>query len=359
MNAGEDSAASGIFPPNPSTVYGALRSAYIHYHSDFDTFARGTDAHLLEWMGTPEQVGSFALQGVCLQEKERLVLPLPLDYQVVEESGREIALPLRLAQEQDSYTSSGSAWMLYGRSDKKSAPNAGAYLFHDDWKMAILAHRAVPVRREQEWISMEPKLGIQINRDTATAEDSMLYRMNMFRFKERDGANHISLCVYCRVSPDFSRIPMVRLGGEGRPWYLQTSMHGTSLLTEDEEDQLIESIQRSGKARIILLTPAIWLKGNRPASWSVHTGEWDLGEGLRVQILTAAIGRPQVIGGWDIVRNRPKPKWQAVPAGSVLVVSVNPHQAEDLVHRIHNHSLTDALAHEGYGWSVCGAVSEE
>ena len=60
MNAGEDSFASGVFPPRPGTVYGALRSAYIHKKSNFSTFAAGTDSELVRWMGTPSRHGEFA-----------------------------------------------------------------------------------------------------------------------------------------------------------------------------------------------------------------------------------------------------------------------------------------------------------
>ncbi|MBE3551069.1 MAG: hypothetical protein IMX03_07595 [Brockia lithotrophica] len=38
---GADAAASGMFPPRPGTVYGALRAAYIAYYGGFNQFYRG------------------------------------------------------------------------------------------------------------------------------------------------------------------------------------------------------------------------------------------------------------------------------------------------------------------------------
>lgn len=109
-------------------------------------------------------------------------------------------------------------------------------------------------------------------------------------------------------------------------------------------------------ARIILLTPAIWERGTRPKCYDEETQEWDLGGDLRVKLLTAAVGRPLVIGGWDMKKNRPKRRQYAVPAGSVLIVKVKKEQAEQLVRTIHSKKLTDDLEHEGYGCAVCGTL---
>ena len=46
FSMGEVSKATGWFPPRPGTVYGALRSAYIHRHSDFSTFYEGKDPEI-------------------------------------------------------------------------------------------------------------------------------------------------------------------------------------------------------------------------------------------------------------------------------------------------------------------------
>lgn len=80
---------------------------------------------------------------------------------------------------------------------------------------------------------------------------------------------------------------------------------------------------------------------------------------LEVEVLAAATGRPLLVGGWDIVRNRPKPRLPAVPAGTVLVVRVPKGQARMLTKAVRAAALTDDLSWEGYGFVTLGAYCDD
>ena len=80
---GVDHFAEGIFPPRPGTVYGALRSAYIHATSDFNTFVTEEEKELRTWMGSPTEYGKFELSGIFWKDEKDIVLPLPYDHQVI------------------------------------------------------------------------------------------------------------------------------------------------------------------------------------------------------------------------------------------------------------------------------------
>src|SRR5690625_6530374 len=71
-----------LFPPRPNTIYGALRSGYIHAHSSFDHFYEESDEHIKEWMGTKTEKGNFAMQCLLLKKKNDELLPVQLDFQV-------------------------------------------------------------------------------------------------------------------------------------------------------------------------------------------------------------------------------------------------------------------------------------
>lgn len=364
LSLGEDTKATGMFPPRPGTVYGALRSAYIHYHSDFHTFSEGHDPLLKQWMGMPNEPGDFSLRAVWLWDGEGAVLPAPLDVQVVEKEAKnegvtEEAHPLLLQQkEAPSFASDRTSWRLYGPLEQKSASAMGTYVNEAVWKEHLILQGSFPVRRMGHWLVQEPKVGIARNEQTKRAADGMLYRMPMLRFPERDGLKRSGLLVLCEEAPSFEGIRFVQLGGEARPWHVAVIQQEETFISAEEERRIAEQIKRTGIGRIVLLTPAIWKKGRYPACYDLQTGMLHLADGLRVKLLTAVLGRPLVVGGWDIVRNRPKERQHAVPAGSVLVVEVPQEDAERFVSQVNRMKWTDALTHEGYGYVVCGAYGE-
>ena len=356
---GEVAKATGWFPPRPGTVYGALRSAYIHRYGDFPSFYEGREPEIKQWMGTPEEVGDFSIRAVWLYDAQGAVLPLPLDYQVVKTKEGECALPLILRREEDAehWASDGTAWRLYASVDKKSASSEDAYLGESEWReKAAFHHEISSIARAERWLQKEPKIGIARDAHTMRAREGMLYQMPMHRFREERGKNTTGLLVLCDRAPSFDDIRYVLLGGEGRPWHLTPLQRDRLVYSEAEEEKLIQQIREREMARIILLTPAIWKRGTRPACYDETTQELRLPGDLRVKLLTAAVGRPLVIGGWDMKKNRPKQRKFAVPAGSVLVVKVKREQAERLVRTIHSTKLTDELGHEGYGCAVCGVL---
>lgn len=364
LSMGEDTSATGLFPPRPGTVYGALRSAYIHHKSDFVSFRHERDPEVKRWMGTPDQIGHFSQRAVFFHDGTEPILPLPLDYQVIKSREKETmveqAYPLILRKKVHT-TSDGDTWMLSASRDGKSSSSAQAYLRQSVWKQALLTPKDAPIiHRSMHWLTSEYKLGILRNRHTRTAEDGMLYQMDMLRFSNSLQPQHSpGLAVACDHAPDFRGVPFARLGGEARPWKLSILQENMlPLFTKDEETQLITQIQQSGIARIILLTPAIWRYGCKPGCWDQETNSLYLRKDLKVKWLTAVLGRPLVIGGWDIEKNRPKKRMNAVPAGSVLYVKVEANQAASFVKTVCRMKWTDELAHEGYGYAVCGAYHE-
>jgi CRISPR-associated protein Cmr3 len=134
--AGEHTVMESMFPPRPSTVYGALRAAYIHAHASFDEFAQGTNEQVRLWMGTPENYGEFRLQYCTLYRNEPF-LPLPLDYQLIEEDGKLSAHSLQLSKD-NGLSSVSNPWRLIAtkRAKTKDAKHHCVSMTH--WKQALL-----------------------------------------------------------------------------------------------------------------------------------------------------------------------------------------------------------------------------
>lgn len=340
--AGSDSTMSGIFPPRPNTIYGALRSAYIHAHMSFEDYRAGLNEEVKKWMGTPDQLGEFALKYCGLFYKDNLMLPLPLDHQVIEARG----VPLMPTKDNGLSSATDSVWRLMSTHKEKSKSPGNQYATIGHWKKSLLGQSIV---REliplSDMIVSEPKIGIALDPHHRRARKSYLYQIEKLRFNE-EGA----LVVFASPCPDFSSIRFARIGGENRPWTIQQEEEHFTLWNGDELQELKQQLRESKIARIILLSPAIWEQGSRP---NCFDGKWlTLPNRLSVKWLTAALGRPVLYGGWDIVKNRPKKRYFMVPEGSVIYISIEEEQIDLLLELANGFSFTDQREKEGFGYSV-------
>lgn len=90
---------------------------------------------------------------------------------------------------------------------------------------------------------------------------------------------------------------------------------------------LREKIVADRRARLILLTPAIFEKGALPG-WNGEA--WPLGGTVKASVRAACVARPAVVSGWDLAasngdgkpKGRPKPTRRLAPAGSVYFVEL-------------------------------------
>lgn len=349
--AGEHTVMESMFPPRPSTIYGALRAAYIHAHTSFDQFEKGTNEHVRLWMGTPTHHGEFCLQHCTLYQNEPF-LPLPLDYQLIDEDGRVSAHPLQLAKD-EKLSSMSSPWRLIATKRAKTKDAKNHYVKMSHWKQALQdGGEMTDVLSLSSIIIPEEKVGIQLNTYARTAEDGQLYRATHYRF--HDGWE---LAAYTEHAPDFSNVSFARVGGENRPWIIQQHNDSFSLWSEKEKEKIARRIRQTKKAKMVFLSPAIFAHGTRPKQFD---GEYvTLPNGLKVKWLTGAIGRPELYGGWDIVRHRPKERMPMISAGSVIYVEVE-HEEDvprlmELASGMH---FTDKNEHEGFGFAIITSVNE-
>lgn len=84
-------------------------------------------------------------------------------------------------------------------------------------------------------------------------------------------------------------------------------------------DAVRETIVSTGRARLVLLTPALFEKGVLPG-W--NGGAWPLGGSVKATVRAACVGRPAIVSGWDLAKGRPKPTKRLAPAGSVYFLEL-------------------------------------
>lgn len=142
---------------------------------------------------------------------------------------------------------------------------------------------------------------------------------------------------------------VVRLGGDGRTAIVRFS-DATAFLKPliDLGTNTIDGLQSGTRIQIYLATPAVFKDGWHP---TLHD------HGLR--LIAAAVGRPQIIAGWDAAKGQPKPVRRAVSAGSVYIAEVeNVDDARRFVANAHLGSISHDDPLYGLGLCLIGLWSQ-
>lgn len=106
--------------------------------------------------------------------------------------------------------------------------------------------------------------------------------------------------------------------------------------------------------KFVLLSPAIWQNGAKPASFT--DGRFTVG-GATFEWLTGAIGRPSIYGGWDMVQNRPKSRAYMIPEGSVVYAKLcDGTSIDDVLALANGCHFTDEGQQQGFGFAILAAV---
>lgn len=86
-------------------------------------------------------------------------------------------------------------------------------------------------------------------------------------------------------------------------------------------EEVRESIVENGRARLILLTPAIFAGGALPG-WNDGSGPWGSAS-IKIRVRAASVPQPEVVSGWDLEKGRPKPTRRLAVAGSVYFLELD------------------------------------
>ena len=153
----------------------------------------------------------------------------------------------------------------------------------------------------------ESRTHVKIAVDTQTAAEGALFQTGGLEFTTKD-RGRLALAV---VADERLAAGLTPMGGESRLAAWRASAQQLPGWPAGLRDTILD--QRA--CRIILLTSACFTEGYRPA--------WLLAKrhGLVPELQAVAIGRPQVVSGWDYERRRPKPTRRLAPAGTVYFLS--------------------------------------
>ena len=319
-----------LMPPWPSVFAGAFRSALLaddakrlaefvavgsgHFASVGERAERMRGVlgeALFAVLGTPQQPGSFrvtwASLGLAASEAvpPQAVLPLPADLLVADEPA---ALPVALlpaALPPGTLGTSTLPMVALLRSRKQVKPAGGHWLDCAGLVAHVRGQPAPATLRTADVYKTETRLGIALNAASRTASKGAIYTTEAVTF-----STHAGFVVGIEGAGDLLPAEgMLRLGGDGK---------GARYREVPFDLPATAGPREGGRFRLLLTTPALFSGGWLPTGVVPKGAQLRLhGPGFSARMACAAIGRHEVVSGWDLAQWRPKAAQRAAPSGSV------------------------------------------
>jgi CRISPR-associated protein Cmr3 len=335
---GDENWATGTFPPMPSVIYGALRTAYLGENP--------SQYNNIETLTNDLEIKKIILQIPNEKEQEKRkthFLPMPLDLIKYKNDAKIEYLKLSKL-ENNVVTRSNNSYIL--KATKPDKVEEGQFLInlydfqelyqYENQKNAIDKNKPILPKKITEIIQNEPKLGIARNNNSHITENGMLYRVSMQR-AENWKAEKINFLIEFEKLSITQQKGFFKLGGEGK------TIHYNTL--SDSLDILLPEI-KSEYFKVYLATPAIFENGWLPKIF-------------QDKLITCAIGKPQMVGGFDIQKRMPKAMQKAVPAGSVYYIKTESvPEAQKLAKELHSNSISEYRQKEGFGICYIGQITQ-
>lgn len=354
FSGGDDHFARSSFPPPPSTIYGALRSHILSTAwPEFSVFADNSNSipnNIKQEIGTPAENGSLRIRQFALAKKDggniEPYFPIPKDTakEKDKENGKlHILKPdNRLQEIVMTDLPSGLQHLWYPSEVALEA--ASGFLSSAEMGKYLLGN--TPSATDTDKIfKAEERTGIGKSRTTRSVERGRLYSVEYIRLNE-----HYGFAVEVDNTKLLPESGMLRLGGDNR---------SAGYSTESWSDITVEPIKKkvfeAKQFKLILTTPAIFTNGWLPGGIDAKTMEGSI-SGIAVRLVSAYIGKPVGIGGFDLVRKMPKEMKKTVPAGSVYYFEPKDGTVDGLFEQLWLKPISDERSQEGFGISLIGGV---
>ncbi len=325
---GDDSWADGIFPPSPSVIYGALRTAWIS--EKLDGFV---DKNI-------EESKNLSIKGIFVEfNNNSIALPVPRD--LVHEKGNKnnkSILQLQLNKAFCKNAPSMIAMPLQHKFVEEFASNS--LIKYQPYERYLKGVASVQV--EEDYLIEESKIGIGRQFDTRTSEEGSLYRVDMKRFKNEE----TSIIVECE-GLDFVSNSFFRIGGEGK-------VASYNAVADGHTDIDAPMSLNNNRFKICLSTPSIFDKGWLP-DWINETSFEGEYKALKLKLIATVLGKPVNVGGFDVKLKKPKTMYKAIPAGSVYWFELLSGTMQEAREAFHYQSISEQKANEGFGITYIGA----
>lgn len=309
---GEDQWAATHFPPTPNTIQGAIRSRVL---AGWGGLSHLDDPSLVELIGSQDGYGKLHLRGPflakCERDNKRVIryYPAPLDLMQAKEGNKELRR-LRVGEWNGCETNlpdDDLQPLLLDEDGETQFEAAEGWLSEGELQKYLKNELPATLKPAGRLFRTETRLGIQMNMAQRITEQRQLYQADFVRPEPNVGLA-VEIGVEGEDEPlNALRLPQrghLALGGEARAAHFWTVKQ-----TQNFPEQ---TFSQGEKFFIYFATPAYFENG-----WLPKNKDWSPFFGSQVRLIAAAVGRPALIGGWDLKKKGAKPIRRYVPAGSV------------------------------------------
>lgn len=347
FDRGEETWADGIFPPPPSTFYGALRSLYFIKNPNY--------IHLAGEGESKDPTEKLIINDIQLRVDEGLGLPCPADVVNIKDDDEISLLKIR---RQDNKIVSNTIFQTHSlgsEKDESGFDKAVESLMGSDLLVSVSAedylngecpYDTTPISKK---IITEPKVGISRDNHTHVSDEGKLYRVGMARYKDEEN-NQIQFEVSFQLEGlemEVGEKGFLKLGGEGKTM--------TYEVLDDKENSIFKN--NNSYFKMVLKTPATFKNGWYPSFIDAHNDFKGVWNRLNIQLIAASVGKPKHIGGFNMKKKEPKPMTKAIGEGAVYFFKIIDDSFDFSIEQ--PFSISDNRKKEGFGLAYCAKVNEQ
>ena len=330
---------TGTFPPSPTTVVGAVRAA----------FARGQNWSAGDWNDVLKEVlgnhhetlGQLSFHGPFLLRNGEILFPAPLHLLgkplETENDKSKMWQITRLRPGASLETDIGRTRLPEKAEDIEGVKELGGYLTGEAMRRVLAGEKPEGshiVSQACLW-NTEPRVGIKRDPKSRTTKEDSLYNIGHVRLQEG-----VSLGVQVSGLPEsWQPQSPALLGGESRMAWLDE----TDKLDLPKAPELLEN----GTIRytVTLITPGK-LKGDGWRKYGSRLAD------LPGKVISACVGKPLMIGGWNSLKQEPLPLAPYLPAGSTWFLEEDAGARDEILAK-HGRHIGEKTAW-GYGQILIG-----
>ena len=317
-------------PPWPSVVTGAVISRAL---ADQNRVGHVTMAPDQADRLVREALGEdFCLRSLWILSRGTLWFPAPADLVVLGEGKDALTVCRMVPRKLPSGLATSCSLEMLPVLDVKERrkPAESVWLSMEGWQSHLqgaLPQASQVTTADQLW-AVDPRLGIALDAGSRTVKTGAIYTTDAVAVK----ADTRLIAAFCGTN-----IPtegLLRLGGDGRAAEIRQA-----------DPSIREQVEGFGRPkagwkgfRMILATPGLFPSGWLPPGVDQQAGYMLQVDGLKARLVAAAIPRHQVISGWDLAEQVPKPAQKVIPAGACYWFTVDQGDSAALK-RLHEEGL--------------------
>jgi len=375
FDAGSDNTARMVFPPSPTTFYGALRTAIMSQKNvDFAELknSKNLDSTLSEIaINANERTLSISDFGLVRKKGNNFERLFPVPFDIVKEKDKEkffILSPMQNDKVKMNFPNNNLIPLGLKTQNDEIEPifeSCNDYFLTEPGLKTYLENEQLDIKhfvKRTDVFLIDHRVGIRRDNATFSSQEGFLYSLEFACLnKKYNDIKNIESGFIVEVNSqllksDNNYLKLLRLGGESRTAFYEVI---------ENLNEIPKPKDITNRFKLILITPAIFKRGWLPdgINEEVENGKKILKgklDGLEVKLVSTSVDRYVGIGGWDILEGRSKPLKRAVPAGSVYFferINGKNFNVNELINRIFMKSIMkdENLRKEGLGLIIIGA----